>query len=236
MKKILYLSVFALLSSCLTEKNADPGKPSTFVRYFNGGNNDIAQVAEETSDKGIIVLGTTEIFNDATGLTSYKIKLIKTDEYGNVVWQKVYPDFSNATQSLRARSLLQLSTGGFMVIGESVLANGKTEMYILVLKADGTQDPASKTIDFSSVVASTLSIQGQAIQLNNNGNYLVLGAIQDVSDNMLLAELDKSNLSIKWIKKYGAGTSTLSNKIFLDASSNVFSRARLHEALQMCVW
>ncbi len=224
MKKILYLAFFALLSSCLTEKNADPGKPLTFVRYFNGGNNDFAQVAEETSDKGIIILGTTEIFDDAKGLTSYKIKLIKTDEYGNLQWQKVYPDFSNNTQNLRARSLLQLTTGGFIVIGESVLTNGKSEMYILVLKPDGTQDPAipSKTIDFSTIVSSTLSIQGQAIQLNSDGNYLVLGAIQDETDNMLLAELDKTSLSVNWVKKYGAGTSALSNKLFLDASNNVF--------------
>jgi hypothetical protein len=223
MKKILYLSVFALLSSCITEKNAEPGKPLTFVRYFNGGNNDVAQVAEETSDKGIIILGTIEIFDDATASISYKIKLIKTDEYGNLQWQKVYPDFGS-TQSLRAHSVLQLTNGGFMIIGESVLSNGKTEMYILPLRADGTLDPATppKTIDFSSLVSSTLSIQGQAIQINNNDNYLVLGAIQDETDNMLLAELDKSTLAVNWVKKYGAGASTLSNKIFLDASNNVF--------------
>ena len=109
MKRIVYLLVVVtLLYSCLSEKNADPGKPSTFVRYFNGGNDDIAQFAEETSDKGIIILGTKEITNE--DLTkSYRIKLIKTDEYGNTVWQNVYPnDFTLTAANLRAHSLLEL--------------------------------------------------------------------------------------------------------------------------------
>lgn len=223
MKKILYLAVFALLSSCLTEKNADPGKPNTFVRYFNGGNNDFALVAEETADKGIIILGTTEITN--TDLTKkYRIKLIKTDEYGNLIQQNLYPADFASTESLRARSLIQLASGGFLLIGETIDAtSGIAKMYVLEVGADLKQVAAtSKAIDFGVVVSPLLSIQGQAVQVNNNGNYLVLGSIQSPTDNMLLAELDKSTLAVRWVKKYGAGTSTLSNKIFLDAANNVF--------------
>ena len=223
MKKILYLSIFALLASCLTEKNADPGKPATFVRYFNGGNNDFAQVAEETSDKGIIILATTEIIN-ADLTIKYRIKLIKTDEYGNVVQQSVYPADFGSTESIRARSLLQLASGGFLVIGETMdPTSGIAKMYVLTVGADLKPVAAtSKAIDFGVFVSPLLSIQGQAVQLNNNGNYLVLGSIQSPTDNMLLAELDKSTLAVRWVKKYGAGASTLSNKIFLDAANNVF--------------
>ena len=227
MKKILYLSVFALLFSCLTEKNADPGKPLTFVRYFNGGNNDFAQVAEETlikgvGDKGVIILATTEITDPATLAKKYRIKLIKTDEYGNSMLQGVYPENFGSSESLRAHSLLQLASGGFLVIGEKIEASGITKMYILEVGPDLKATANSKAIDFGGFVSPLLSIQGQAIQVNNNENYLVLGAIQSPTDNMLLAELDKTDFSIKWVKKYGAGTSTLSNKIFLDAANNVF--------------
>ena len=223
MKKILYLLVFTFLSSCLTEKNAEPGKPSTFVRYFNGGYNDFAQVAEETSDKGIIILGTTEITNLVDLTKKYRIKLIKTDEFGNVVQQSVYPSIFSSSESLRAHSLIQLGSGGFLVIGETIQASGITKMYVLEVGADLKQVSAtSKVIDFGAFVSPLLSIQGQAVQVNNNGNYLVLGSIQSPTDNMLLAELDKSTLAVRWVKKYGAGTSTLSNKIFLDAANNVF--------------
>jgi len=231
MKKILYLSVFALLSSCLTEKNADPGKPLTFVRYFNGGNNDFAQVAEETltsgtGDKGIIILANTEITNTETGANKYRIKLIKTDEYGNSVLQSVYPSDFSSLESIRGHSLLQLASGGFLVIGESIKTTANTQisqMHVLEVGSDLKPVTATtKAIDFSTFVSPLLSVQGQAIQINEKGNYLVLGAIQSLTDNMLLAELDKSTLAINWVKKYGAGTSTLSNKIFLDASNNVF--------------
>ncbi|MBK5280423.1 MAG: hypothetical protein JJE09_16315, partial [Bacteroidia bacterium] len=212
MKKILYLSLFALLSSCLSEKNADPGKPDTFVRYFNGGNNDVALVAEETGDKGIVILGTSEFSTDG-GLTSkYKIKLIKTDGYGNVIWSTVYPPFSNTTKSIKANSLLQLGSPagseGFLVIGESI-NNGKSKMYILEVGTNGDTLTTKKTIDFPTLDPTlSISIQGKAIQVNNNGNYLVLGAIPNETNDMLIAELDSTTLNPIWAKGYGAGISS----------------------------
>ena len=174
------------------------------MRYFNGGNNDFAQVAEETSDKGIIILATTEITNpDLT--KKYRIKLIKTDEYGNVLQQSVYPADFGSPESIRAKALLQLPSGGFLVTGETIIdaVSGFAKMYVLEVGADLKPVAAtSKAIDFSTFLSPLLSIQGQAaLQLISGGNYLVLGAIDSPADNMLLAELDKSNLSIKWVKK-----------------------------------
>ena len=228
MKRILHLSFIILLSSCLSEKDADIGKPSTFVRYINGGNNDRAQVAEETLDKdGIIILGTTKMISPTEKLPdSVKIKLVKTDNYGNTLFQKVYPEAFNSNKNWRGQSLLQLTTGNLIVIGDNIQAN-RIDMLLLVVdeKLDTIK---SKTIDFSKFDVpknqdgTTKDIQGKAIQLNANGNYLVLGAVKDNNNNMILAELDKSDLRIIWVRKYGAGTSNLSNKIYLDGANNVF--------------
>jgi hypothetical protein len=217
MKKILYLAVFALLSSCLTEKNAEPGKPSTFVRYFNGGNSDNALVSEETADGGIIILATTKI---VSATDSLKVKLIKTDNYGNLLVQKLYPKGRASKTNLSGNTLLQLAEDkGFMVIGTQTTATRKE---IFVMEVDSKLDSIRRVIPDFTPFGITESIQGRAIQLNSSGNYLILGAIVADTDNMLLAELDKTSLSIKWVKKYGAGKSNLSNKIFLDASNNVF--------------
>ena len=228
MKRILHLSFIILLSSCLSEKDADIGKPSTFVRYINGGNNDRAQVAEETLDKdGIIILGTTKMISPTEKLPdSVKIKLVKTDNYGNTLFQKVYPEAFNSNKNWRGQSLLQLTTGNLIVIGDNIQAN-RIDMLLLIVdeKLDTIK---SKTIDFSKFDVpknqdgTTKDIQGKAIQLNANGNYLVLGAVKDNNNNMILAELDKSDLRIIWVRKYGAGTSNLSNKIYLDGANNVF--------------
>ena len=228
MKRILHLSFIILLSSCLSEKDADIGKPSTFVRYINGGNNDRAQVAEETLDKdGIIILGTTKIISPTEQLKdSVKIKLVKTDNYGNTLFQKVYPETFNSTQNWRGQSLLQLTTGSLIVIGDNIQAN-RTDMLLLIVDKE-LNTTTSKTIDFSAFDVpknqdgTTKDIQGKAIQLNAKGNYLVLGAVQDINNNMILAELDKSDLHIIWVRKYGAGTSDLTNKMYLDGANNVF--------------
>ena len=228
MKRILHLSFIILLSSCLSEKDANIGKPSTFVRYINGGNNDRAQVAEETLDKdGIIILGTTKMISPTEKLPdSVKIKLVKTDNYGNTLFQKVYPETFNSNQNWRGQSLLQLTTGELIVIGDNIQAKG-TDMLLLVVDKE-LNTTTSKTINFSAFDVpknqdgTTKDIRGKAIQLNTNGNYLVLGAVQDNNNNMILAELDKSDFRIIWVRKYGAGASSLSNKIYLDASNNVF--------------
>ncbi len=239
MKKILPLVVFVLLTSCLTEKNATPGKPNTFVRYFNGGYNDNAVVAEETSDQGVIILGTSTVSlvdGNATVETN-KIKLIKTDPYGNVEWQKVYPaEFTPTAKNIKAHSLIQLSTGistsGYTIIGEQITGTGTnqvTDLYVLQVDANG-EIVKETVVDFSGASVNLYTkddpkppfTQGQAIQLNSNGNFLVLVSTSGSKDNMILAELDKSDYSPKWAKKYGAGSSTLSNRLFLDASNYVF--------------
>ena len=219
MKRILYLAFAVLLSSCLSEKNADPGKPATFVRYFNGGNDDYAKVAEETSDGGIILLGTTKIVS----LTdSSKIKLIKTDNYGNLLFQKVYPANFKSKINLSGNAMIQLASGGFMVIGNYIQST-RTDLFILEVNSQ-LDSVKSRRVDFSAF-GITESILGQAIQLNTNGNFLVLGSLKDVtktSNNMVLAELDKSNFSVIWARAYGNGESSLANKIYLDGSNNVF--------------
>ena len=213
MKRFLYFAVLAFLSSCLNEKNAEPGKPSTFVRYFNGGNNDYASVAEETSDGGIILLGTTRI---ASVNDSSKIKLIKTDRYGNTLSQLVYPEFGSDIV-LAGNALLQLSSSNFIIAATQITASHRDLAIIEAEETDGLlTKKAHQKIDFSaSPYFITESVQARAIQLNSNGNYLVLAALQADTYNMLLAEIDKATLKINWVKKYGAGVSTLANRLFI---------------------
>ena len=135
MKRILYLSIALFLSSCLSEKNVEPGKPSTFVRYFNGGNNDFAHVAEETVEGDIIILGTTKVDAPTQPADSSKIKLIKTDQYGNQLEQRFFPAFGSTTTTLSASALLQLTTNkgtpneatsGFVIAGTEISTSPTT--------------------------------------------------------------------------------------------------------------
>ncbi|MBY0434730.1 MAG: hypothetical protein K2U26_11525, partial [Cyclobacteriaceae bacterium] len=58
-KRLLIGSLGFLMISCLSESGKDPGKPSTFVRYYSGGTSDQAVDMRETADKGLAIIGNT---------------------------------------------------------------------------------------------------------------------------------------------------------------------------------
>src|SRR5271154_3547367 len=94
MKGFFTALVILFLISC-KESGVQIAKPSTFVHYFNGGFNDQAQDIIKTSDGGFLILANTLTKTTLTN-SYYKIKLIKTDAYGNEVWEKYFPDFGSA--------------------------------------------------------------------------------------------------------------------------------------------
>ena len=206
-----------LLSACLSEKNAEPGKGATFIRYYSGGYNDEAITFEETSDKGFILLGSIRIVTSAVELPKYRIKLIKTDEFGNPLWQQIWPPFNDPGLSYRARGLQILQSGGYVVTGEDIQKKDSTSK-ILLMTVDGTGKDKPKTISVKP--AAFRSAAGQAVATNSTGNYLVLSASGNSS--MILSEMKKSDLTPVWANAYGAGQTSLANRMYLDDVGKVF--------------
>lgn len=227
MKRIFtFLSVALFFASCLSESGGEASKPSTYIRYYYGGYNDKAAAFEETSDKGFILLSTVTITGSEAQAAKYKIKLTKTDEYGNVVWQQVYPDFSAASASIdyRAKGLQILSAGGYVITGEDIQSNGTSKALVMTVDANGT---VLKTT--SILPGTTPSVAGQAVAVNKAGNYLLLSTSMAPNANgdteMLLGEMKKDDLSLTWtpsFKDYSAGQATLASRLFLDNSDVAF--------------
>lgn len=95
MKILFYFLPFLLLASCFSEEKVDIGSSNTFIRYYNGGFNDEPVTVSKTIDNGYIILSNIEL-NDGR----YKIKLIKTDDQGNSLWTKIYPEFNTDRKSV----------------------------------------------------------------------------------------------------------------------------------------
>ena len=229
MKRVFtILSIAVLFASCLSEKNADPGKPSTFIRYYYGGYNDKAAAFEETADKGFILLSTVSILASEAATEKNKIKLTKTDEFGNPLWQKVYPDFSAASDNInyKAKGLQILQSGGYVVTGENIKTDPTTkittsEVLIMTVDANGT------VVKFNSLKpAGNTSVGGQAVAANSTGNYLVLSTSSSINSqgntDMFLGEVKKDDLTQVWGKDYSAGKASLANRLFLDDAGKVF--------------
>jgi len=213
MKRLL--PFLLLLTGCVTENNVEPAKAPTFVRYFNGGFSDNAQQVSQTPDGGFIVLATTEIKTSELANPHYKIKLIKTDAYGNQTWQKLFPEFG-VNESLKAHSLLLLSDGSFLISGDD-LTSGQSRMTVLKVSETGEQQKRV-TLKYE------LPVSGVATALNPDGTYLSLGSIQNSTrnKNMLLVRFGEDKLDSIWANTYGAGEATIAPRLFMDSQSKAF--------------
>lgn len=210
-----FISVF--ITSCQKEDGAELAKPATFVRYYNGGNDDQARDLLALPDGGFIILANSELTAE-DGVTTYsRVKLIKTDAYGNVEWQKLYPaDLNAATQSWRGSGVSLTSTGGYIIAGEDIQPN-TTSMLVIVTDAAGEQLRQTSV----TVPNVTDAVAGLAIT-EKKGVYFLLGRINTPVNNMCVTSLNPADLSLTWAKTYGSGNApTLINKIFVDDADRI---------------
>ncbi len=229
MKKFYAIAILACLS-CMSEKNLDPGVPPTFVKYYNGGFNDVAQDIRQTSDGGFILLATSEVRASDVSDPRFKIKLVKVDEFGAMQWQSVYPAFESDaegepldTVSFRGRSIELLHDGaglesGYVIVGDSIHNEIGAQSHLRIMTTD-LEGNITRARNFKPAFA----VRGNAVNINATGNFVVLGSAVSVQEttNMLLAELDQ-NMNLQWVRTYGAGASALANKLFIDPQSSLF--------------
>jgi hypothetical protein len=203
------LVVFFLLIlwGCSQESAVDSAKSPTFVRYFNGSFEDEAQALLETADKGLVILANTNFDRFK------RVNLIKTDEFGNLLWQKFYPETPAPETSYSGYGISLTPSGGYVIVGEKIDATG-ARLHILTTDADGNS-PVENTMTLSNR-------KGLGVAVNSAGNFLVVSSISSQpSLNIVLSEFSKTSLNPIWSRTYGAGAlnpdNSLPNKLFVDA-------------------
>lgn len=82
-------------------------------RFYGGDENDYPVAAQQTSDGGYVIAGNTESY--ASGDYGYDWWLIKTDENGNVQWEKTYGDASQD----KCYDMKQTSDNGYILLGKN---------------------------------------------------------------------------------------------------------------------
>lgn len=233
MKNLLFALFLVLFFSC-KENGVQLGKPSTFVRYFNGGFPDKAEAIIETSDKGFLILANSQT---CATCTDYRIKLVKTDAYGNQVWQKLFPDPSGSGPQLNwsAHGLTAIpdaagDDSGYLLVGEEIYDDiaknnpNTSKLLMIQVNKDGIEvNSATKTYDSAGV-----QVQGVAVTYSKkSGNFFVLGKALTGGQDMFLTEVNGTSLNLKWKRTYGAATSQLANRIFLYGDSIYWGGTRI---------
>src|SRR4030042_2562043 len=83
----------------------------TWARAYGGTDDDHVYSAQQTSDGGYILAGSTRSF----GAGDYDFWILKLDPSGSILWQKTYGSTGSVTE--QASSIQQTSDGGYIVVG-----------------------------------------------------------------------------------------------------------------------
>jgi hypothetical protein len=211
--KRLFVFFLLVLWGCSQESAVDSAKSSTFVRYFNGSFEDEAQALLETADKGLVIMANTNFdgFN--------RVNLIKTDEFGNLLWQRFYPDpQTTTTTSYSGYGISLTPAGGYVIVGEAIKSTS-ARLLIITTDAEGNT-PVIKPMDNLS------TRKGISVAVNPAGNFLVVSSVSsEPSVNLILSEFSNTSLEPTWTRMYGAGALTensLPNKLFTDAQGAAY--------------
>lgn len=172
-------------------------------KSFGGAGADYAGSAQQTSDGGYIVAGTSTSF----GAGSQDGWLLKLDADGNIQWQKTY----GGTSQDFIESIQQTDDFGYVVAGTTYsFGNGNSSAWVLKLNSYGDIQ-WQKTYNLADVNISPYSILSTI-----DGGYIVAGSTTPVSDSYYssawAAKLD-SNGNTQWQKRYGTWDETYGNAV-----------------------
>jgi hypothetical protein len=210
MRKFFTFCLCSLLISCLSESGVTPGSSETFIRYFNGGNNDEAQDLAVADDGGFVILATTKIQKAESDTLRTKIKLIKTDKTGNPLWQMLYPGFSVTDRNYSASAIQVVPNGGGYIIAGGVIDdNGISKTLVMLVDENGvTQNSLDLDLD------PGINEKGKGIAINSTGNYLALSS--QGTSKMIITEIDKTTFTTISSIGHSQGDTELDTRLVVD--------------------
>ena len=225
MNKSLILVLLIFLGACLSEEKADLADPSTFIRYFSDGYQDVAVTVEETADKGFIILANSTLQDSEAEDPLMKITLIKTDQFGHEVWRQHFPEFGEDNIQYAGHGLVILPSGGYLIVGEEIETPapliGEPDRQLLFIKVDVDPGGENLTVTRKVFLSSNVNTVGQAVALGDAGSFLVLASRPGESKEIFVGEFD-SALDTIWTRKYDQGKVKLANRIFYQAPNLAF--------------
>ncbi len=156
-----------------------------WTRTYGGAGSDVGYSVKQTNDGGFIIAGATNSF----GAGDYDIYLIKTNQFGDTLWTKIF----GGTGQDYGSEVQQTSDGGYIVIGSTdSFNNSRDDLYLI--KTDDNGDTL-----WTKVYGGTWDDAGRSIMEDINGNYLATGYTMS---------FDPGNVDV-WILKFNEFGDTL---------------------------
>ncbi|MDX1627150.1 MAG: hypothetical protein R3345_00540 [Fulvivirga sp.] len=200
---ISHIWMFLVIVSCTSEIDSERGEADVFTKFYGTINQDEAANLTASPDGGFVIVGTNEIELAEETLT--KIHAIKIDGDGNVIWDRLFPDFENDVNTEGERinyagAAIAPTDNGYIIVGDSIYNEENADLLVLAITENG------EVVAVNTLAHGAGDLHGQAVAQTSTGNYVVLAGIENNSEpeNMLVAQFDNS-LQVMWQQEYGIG-------------------------------
>ena len=154
---------------------------------------------QQTMDEGYVICGRV-ISPDSL---SFDVLLLKTDEYGNTLWVKIFGGDSFDS----GYSVKQTGDGGYIVVGSIDVGNSYYDVWLI--KADENGDSI-----WTRTYGGDKDDNGYSIEETDDGGFIIVGSLRtlDLDQDVWLLKTDSSGDTL-WTKTYGGIKNDVGNSV-----------------------
>jgi len=170
-------------------------------KTFGGGDDDVANSIQQTTNGGYIVAGWTKSF----GSGEQDAFVLKLNSKGEAEWQKTF----GGKDDDEANSIQQTKDGGYIVAGWTKSSgSGLEDVYVLKLNSKGD-------LEWQKTFGGKGDDEAKSIQQTKDGGYIVAGWTRSFGsgkEDIYILKLN-SNGEVEWQKTFGGENSDGANSI-----------------------
>ena len=183
---VLLIAISFLQINCTPKKSI-----SSFEKTYGSGATNFGWSVIEAKDGNYVMLGESRMFESGTD----NILLLKSDENGNILWEKSFGDNGNDN----GRSLLETPDGGFILFGSVYTFTGTGwDMSLIKTDSDGNKV-------WGREYGSDKREKGFCVRQTSDGGYIMLGQTDSFGfggSDLFLVKTDSDGVE-EWSNTFG---------------------------------